>query len=49
VGYAFDNGIGQTVTIKGSDGKYISSENGTQAMTCNRMIAQGWESFGINQ
>ena len=26
-------------------GKYVSSENGTQAMTCNRTAAQGWEQF----
>src|SRR5258708_3776098 len=39
--------IGQTVTIKGSNGKYVSSENGTQAMTCNRTIAQGWEQFTV--
>jgi len=37
--------IGQTITFKGSNGKYVSSENGTQAMTCNRTVAQGWEQF----
>jgi hypothetical protein len=37
--------IGQTVTFKGSNNLYVSSENGTQAMTCNRTTAQGWESF----
>jgi hypothetical protein len=37
--------IGQTVTFKGSNNLYVSSENGTQPMTCNRTIAQGWESF----
>ena len=26
-------------------GKFVSSENGTQAMTCNRTVAQGWEQF----
>jgi len=37
--------IGQTVTLKGSNGKYVSSENATQAMTCNRAVAQSWEQF----
>jgi hypothetical protein len=45
-----DNGdvpIGQTVTIKGSNGLYVSSENGQQAMNCNRSVAQGWEQFAV--
>ncbi|SEW39652.1 hypothetical protein SAMN05428988_5127 [Chitinophaga sp. YR573] len=45
-----DNGdvpIGQTVTIKGSNGLYVSSENGQQAMNCNRNVAQGWEQFAV--
>ena len=29
-------------------GRYISSENGTQAMTCNRTSISGWEAFGVN-
>jgi beta-glucanase (GH16 family) len=37
--------IGQTITLKGSNNLYVSSENGTQAMTCNRTTAQGWEQF----
>ena len=37
--------IGQTITLKGSNGSYVSSENGTQAMTCTRTTAQGWEQF----
>ena len=37
--------IGQTVTLKGSNGKYVSSENATQAMNCNRTAAQSWEQF----
>jgi hypothetical protein len=39
--------IGQTVTIKGSNGLYVSSENGQQAMNCNRAAAQGWEQFAV--
>jgi len=37
--------IGQTITLKGNNGLYVSSENGTQAMNCNRATAQGWEQF----
>lgn len=37
--------IGQTITLKGPNNLYVSSENGTQAMTCNRATAQGWEQF----
>jgi len=37
--------IGQTVTFKGSNNLYVSSENGTIPMTCNRTTAQGWEQF----
>jgi hypothetical protein len=39
--------IGQTITIKGNNNLYVSSENGTQAMNCNRATAQGWEQFTI--
>ena len=37
--------IGQTITLKGSNGLYVSGENGTQAMNCNRTTAQAWEQF----
>ena len=37
--------IGQTITLKGVNNDYVSSEDGTQAMTCNRTVAQGWEQF----
>jgi len=39
--------IGKIVTFKGNNGKYISSENGTQAMTCTRPAAQAWEQFMV--
>lgn len=39
--------IGQTITLKGSNGLYVSGENGTQAMTCNRTTAQAWEQFTV--
>jgi len=37
--------IGQTITLKGNNGLYVSGEDGTQAMTCNRTTAQAWEQF----
>ena len=39
--------IGQVITLKGSDNLYVSSEDGTQAMNCNRTAAQGWEHFTV--
>ena len=37
--------IGQTITLKGFNNLYVSGENGTQAMWCNRPTAQAWEQF----
>jgi len=39
--------IGQTITLKGFNGDYVSSEDGTQAMTCTRTTAQAWEQFTV--
>jgi beta-glucanase (GH16 family) len=39
--------IGQTITLKGSNNLYVSGENGTQAMTCNRATAGAWEQFKV--
>lgn len=39
--------VGQTVTLKGINNLYVSAENGTQAMTCNRTTAGDWEKFTI--
>lgn len=39
--------IGQTITLKGSNNLYVSGENGTQAMNCNRTTAQAWEQFTV--
>ncbi|OQP56156.1 carbohydrate-binding protein [Niastella populi] len=39
--------IGQVITLKGNNGYFVSSENGTQAMTCTRPVAQGWEQFTV--
>ena len=37
--------IGQTITIMGNNNLFASSENGVQAMNCNRPTAQAWEQF----
>jgi hypothetical protein len=37
--------IGSTITLKGSNNLFVSSENGTVPMQCNRTTAQGWEQF----
>lgn len=39
--------VGTTVTFKGFNNQYVSSENGTKAMNCNRPTAQGWEQFQV--
>jgi beta-glucanase (GH16 family) len=37
--------IGQTITLKGVNNDYVSSEDGTKAMTCTRTTASTWEQF----
>lgn len=37
--------LGQTIWIKGNNDRYVSSENGSSAMNCNRLSPAGWESF----
>jgi hypothetical protein len=37
--------IGKTIWLQGNNALYVSSENGTKAMNCNRTIPQGWEQF----
>ncbi|HEY9262418.1 glycosyl hydrolase family 18 protein [Chitinophaga sp.] len=39
--------IGQTIWLRGNNNLYVSSENGTMAMNCNRASAQGWEQFTV--
>ncbi|NCD70781.1 family 16 glycosylhydrolase [Mucilaginibacter agri] len=39
--------IGQTITLKGFNNQYVSGENGTQAMNCNRPTASTWEQFTV--
>ncbi|WNJ20429.1 T9SS type A sorting domain-containing protein [Pontibacter sp. G13] len=35
------------VALKGSNGNYVSSENGTQEMTCNTATIGAWEKFTL--
>jgi beta-glucanase (GH16 family) len=37
--------IGQTITLKGFNNDYVSGENGTMPMNCNRPTASAWEQF----
>ena len=37
--------VGRTIWLQGFNGQYVSSENGTKAMNCNRPTVQGWEQF----
>ncbi|AMR30727.1 glucan endo-1,6-beta-glucosidase [Mucilaginibacter sp. PAMC 26640] len=39
--------VGSVITLKGFNNQYVSSENGTQAMNCNRATASGWEQFTV--
>jgi chitinase len=39
--------IGQVITLKGFNGKYVSGQNGTQAMTCTSATASPTESFTL--
>ncbi|MEQ9052079.1 MAG: T9SS type A sorting domain-containing protein [Marinoscillum sp.] len=39
--------IGQTIWIQGSNGKFVSSENGQSAMNCNRQDPLEWEQFTV--
>lgn len=39
--------IGQTIWLRGNNNLYVSSENGTMAMNCNRASVQGWEQFTV--
>jgi hypothetical protein len=38
--------IGKTIWLQ-NGGKYVSSNNGTSFMTCDRASAQGWEKFDV--
>jgi glucosylceramidase len=39
--------IGSLVTLRGNNNMYVSGENGTQAMRCNRASAAAWEQFAV--
>lgn len=39
--------IGQVIALKGFNGKYVSGENGTDDMHCDRTTAQTWEHFTV--
>lgn len=39
--------IGATISLRGNNNLFVSGENGTQAMTCNRATAQAWEQFTV--
>ncbi|TFF34049.1 glycoside hydrolase family 30 beta sandwich domain-containing protein [Mucilaginibacter psychrotolerans] len=39
--------IGQTITLKGFNNQYVSGENGTTAMNCNRATPGTWEQFTV--
>lgn len=39
--------VGQTIWLRGSNGQYVSSENGQGGMNCNRGAAGGWEQFTV--
>ena len=39
--------IGQTITLRGNNNLFVSSENGTAPMRCNRTTAQAWEQFTV--
>jgi beta-glucanase (GH16 family) len=39
--------IGQTIALRGNNNQYVSGENGTAPMRCNRATAQAWEHFVV--
>lgn len=39
---------GQTINIKGSNNKFVSSNNGTANMKCDRTTTGSWENFSIS-
>jgi len=39
--------IGSIITLKGNNNMFVSSENGTIAMNCNRASAGTWEQFTV--
>jgi glucosylceramidase len=39
--------IGSVITLRGNNNMFVSGENGTQAMRCNRATAGAWEQFAV--
>jgi glucosylceramidase len=39
--------IGSIITLKGNNNMFVSGENGTTAMMCNRATAGTWEQFAV--
>lgn len=39
--------IGQVITLRGFNNQFVSGENGTQAMRCDRPTAGAWEQFTV--
>ncbi|HEY9045682.1 MAG TPA: family 16 glycosylhydrolase [Ohtaekwangia sp.] len=39
--------IGSTIWLRGNNNSYVSSENGTAPMMCNRPTVQAWEQFTV--
>ncbi|MBK0379851.1 glycosyl hydrolase [Mucilaginibacter segetis] len=37
--------VGKSIVLRGFNGKYLSGENGAQAVTCTRPAAGSWETF----
>jgi beta-glucanase (GH16 family) len=37
--------IGSTISLMGNNNEFVSGENGTVPMNCNRLTAQAWEQF----
>ena len=42
-----DAPIGKTISLKGNNNSYVSSENGVNAMVCNRTAVGAWEKFTV--
>ncbi|WP_378183591.1 M12 family metallopeptidase [Aquimarina sp. SS2-1] len=38
---------GSIIELRGNNNNYVSSENGSKPMNCNRTTAQGWEKFEL--
>jgi len=39
--------VGSTVTLKGNNGLYVTSNDADSPMACNRPVAQAWEEFTV--